>query len=327
METAKSAITDHMFRARYREYQPCPLLRPYVRALFTFAQDFSHDAEPARVNREIVTAAGESSWSAMFADSGVSVVFCFGEGYRIDGLWSPVRPSPHVIGPMTAFRTSFPGVRLLQVGAYLLPETASFFLGVPGREIADRVVGLESLWTEARRIDEELADCEIDSHRVAVVEAALIRHLKPHRIPVIEDAARMMRESGGQMAVGSIAESIGISRQLLGRKFREQIGLSPKLYLRLHRFRKTLASLGSESCLADAAAAAGYFDQSHMIKEFREFCGMAPAAIVRQRPFHPFTGLANRSKALNEIATRRGCRWINQRPQFERSVPVKPKRY
>jgi AraC-like DNA-binding protein len=281
-----------MLRARYREYQPRPVLRPYVRALFTFAHDFSHDAEPARVNREIVTAAGESSWSAMFADSGVSVVFCFGEGYRIDGLWNPVRTSAHVIGPMTAFRTSFPGVGLRQVGAYLRPETASFFLGVPGREIADRVTGLESLWTEARRIDEELADCENDSHRVAVVEAALIRHLKPHRVPVTVDAARMMRESGRETTVDSIAESIGISRQLLGLRFREQIGLSPKLYLRLHRFRKTLASLGSASCLADAAVSAGYFDQSHMIGEFREFCGMTPASIVRQRPFHPFTGLS-----------------------------------
>jgi AraC-like DNA-binding protein len=280
-----------MLRARYREYQPRPVLRPYVRALFTFAQDFSQDAQPAQANREIVTAEGESSWSALFADSGVSVVFCFGEGYRIDGLWNPVRPSAHVIGPMTAFRTSFPGVRLLQVGAYLLPETASFFLGVPGREIADRVTGLESLWTEARRIDEQLAECENDSCRVAVVEAALIRHLKPHRVPAVVGAARMIRESDRQTEVGSIAESIGTSRQLLGRRFREQIGLSPKLYLRLHRFRKTLAALGSESCLADAAVAAGYFDQSHMIKEFREFCGMTPAAIIRQRPFHPFTGV------------------------------------
>jgi methylphosphotriester-DNA--protein-cysteine methyltransferase len=127
---------------------------------------------------------------------------------------------------------------------------------------------------------------------VAVVEAALIGHLKPHRVPAIIGAARMMRESASQTTVDSIAASIGISRQLLGRRFREQIGLSPKLYLRLHRFRKTLASLESASCLADAAAAGGYFDQSHMIGEFREFCGMTPAAIVRQRPFHPFTGIS-----------------------------------
>lgn len=277
-----------MARARYREYQPCPPLRPYVRALFTFAQDLANEIAPSGANREIVIAPGESSWSAMFADSGVSVVFCFGEGYRIDGLWNPGRPSAHVIGPTTVFHNSFPGARLLQVGAYLLPEGASFLLGVPGREIADRIVGLDSLWNEAATIEGEIAGCDYDSCRVAVVEAALIRHLKPHRVPVIAHAARMMREGGGQMTVQSVSEWAGMSRQLLGRGFREQIGLSPKLYLRLCRFRKALLSLSSESRLGEVAAAAGYFDQSHMIAEFREFSGMTPAAIVRQRPFHPF---------------------------------------
>lgn len=99
----------------------------------------------------------------------------------------------------------------------------------------------------------------------------------------------MIRESQEQMTVESVAESIGISRQLLGRRFREQIGLSPKVYLRLERFRRTLGSFHSESFLADAAGAGGYFDQSHMIADFREFSGMTPAAIARQRPFHPFT--------------------------------------
>src|SRR5215472_8690099 len=98
-----------MSHACYREYQPCPVLRPYVKALFTFTQDFTGDSTPAAVNREIVIAAEESSWSTLFADSSVSVVFCFGEGYRIEGLWNPRRPSAHVIGPMTAFRHSFPG--------------------------------------------------------------------------------------------------------------------------------------------------------------------------------------------------------------------------
>lgn len=174
------------------------------------------------------------------------------------------------------------------MGAYLLPEGASFFLGVPGREIADRVIGLDSFWKEAESIEGQIADCKHDSCRVAIVEAVLIRQLRPHRSLVIAHAARKMREGEGQMTVRSIAEWAGMSRQLLGRGFNEQIGLSPKTYLRLCRFRKALASLSSESRLGELAAAAGYYDQSHMIAEIREFSGMTPAAIVRQRPFHPF---------------------------------------
>ena len=183
---------------------------------------------------------------------------------------------------MATFRNSFPGVRLIQVGAYLYPEYASFFLGSPGREIAGRVVGLDCFWKEAGRVEAELAECETDLLRVAIVEQALIRRLKPHAFPIAARAARLGRDCCESTTVGSMAESIGVSRQFLGRVFREQIGLSPKLYLRLCRFRAALASQAS------GTAGDSYFDQSHMIAEFREFSGMTPAAILRKRPFHPF---------------------------------------
>lgn len=225
----------------------------------------------------------------MFADSGVSIVFCFGEGYRIDGLWNPRRASAHVIGPMTAFHGSFPGKGLRQVGAYLFPECASFFLRVPGREIANRVVALDTLWMEARRIEEELAACEDDSSRISILERALIQRLKPHPLPVTAHVAQLARKRGGRMTVQSMAESAGVSRQLLGRVFSHRLGLTPKIYLRLCRFRTALRSACSDSGWAGTAAISGYSDQSHMIAEFREFSGMTPDAIARKRPFHPFT--------------------------------------
>jgi AraC-like DNA-binding protein len=275
--------------ARYREYQPCPALRPYVKSLFTFELGQPDDASSACVSREVVTAAGESPWSAMFADSGVSIVFCFGDGYRIDGLWSPRRASAHVIGPMTGFRNSSPGEGLLQVGAYLHSECAPCFLGVPGREIVDRVVGLNSLWPESRRVEDEIASCGQDSSRVAVLEAALLRRLHPDPLPLAAHLARLARLRAGRVTVESIAELAGVSRQFLSRTFRERLGMSPKLYLRLCRFRVALGSPASGSGWADAASAAGYFDQSHMIADFRQFSGMTPAAMVRKRVFHPFT--------------------------------------
>lgn len=179
---------------------------------------------------------------------------------------------------MATFRNSFPGERLIQAGAYLFPEFASFFLGVPGREFAGHVAGLDCFWKETARVEGELAECETDSGRVAILEEALIRRLKQHPLPIAAHAARLARECGGNMTVQLLAESIGVSRQFLGRMFREQVGLGPKLCLRLCRFRAALAGAGET----------GYFDQSHMIAELREFSGMTPAAIFRQRTFHPF---------------------------------------
>src|SRR5437879_2557515 len=94
--------------ARYREFEPCPELRPYVRALFTFAGP-PLAAEPERsgagprVSREFLRRAGEPFWSALFADGHVSLNFCLGTGFRIDDVWNPPPGAPraYLIGAMS----------------------------------------------------------------------------------------------------------------------------------------------------------------------------------------------------------------------------------
>jgi len=93
-----------------------------------------------------------------------------------------------------------------------------------------------------------------------------------------------------------MARAAGVSRQHLTREFREQIGISPKLYSRLSRFHSALAYAGATSVdWAHAAAEAGFADQSHMIAEFRQFSGLTPHALARGHWFHPFIERAKRT--------------------------------
>ena len=94
----------------------------------------------------------------------------------------------------------------------------------------------------------------------------------------------------GRVSVETLADAAGVSRQHLTRVFREQVGLSPKLYCRLARFQAGLRYVvpGCHVEWAQAAVQLGYADQSHMIAEFREFSSATPDQLIAERWFHPF---------------------------------------
>ena len=288
--------------ARYREYEPCAELRPFVRAFFTFLaplDDFSHEVggPTRRMRREIVRREGDPYWSALFADGHVSIVFYSGTGYRIEGLWHPSGDGPrtHVIGAMSSVHAASPGECLVQVGAYFCAGRANAILAAPASEFTNRAVALQHFWGDsARRLDDELGSAKQDSVRVALLETALLSRLTLDRSPKgcidLPGLAAVAQQHHGIITVESMADLAGVSRQYLTRAFHEGVGVAPKLYCRLARFRATLqrASQGGRVDWADLAISAGYSDQTHMIAEFREFCGRTPEGLRREGLFHPF---------------------------------------
>lgn len=103
--------------------------------------------------------------------------------------------------------------------------------------------------------------------------------------PAVRAAWHRIRRAAGNVPVGALADEIGCSRHYLWRSFREEIGLSPKTMARILRFRRALRILeGSPSrALAVVAHRCGYYDQSHMIRDFRAFAGASPTEWQRLR--------------------------------------------
>jgi AraC-like DNA-binding protein len=272
-------------RTRYREYAPCEALREYIRAFFTFTSLPSDRAARRLVTREILFDPNDPFCGPLFADGDGSIVFSFGTGYRVDGLWNPGPSGPrgHVIGPILAGRTAWPGERFDTFGAYFRPAQARLF--VPAGELTDRIVALEDVWS-ARELENQLGEARGDADRLEILEAGLLRRLaeKPAAINLPALAA-FVHQKRGQVTVQHLADAAGVSRQHLARTFRESTGVTPKMYCRLARFRASLAYAGGG---AGMAADLGYFDQSHMIAEFKEFSGLTPGTLTAQRYFHPF---------------------------------------
>jgi AraC-like DNA-binding protein len=103
-----------------------------------------------------------------------------------------------------------------------------------------------------------------------------------------------------------MAESAGVSRQALTRAFREDIGVTPKLYCMLARFQSGLAFASCEKAIdwAGLAVDLGYADQSHMISEFRRFSSLTPHELASGKWFHPFI---ERAKDLEGARRSRGA--------------------
>jgi len=90
--------------------------------------------------------------------------------------------------------------------------------------------------------------------------------------------------------VADLARELGLSERHLGRSFRSLLGISTKRYLRLIRFEHALrlAHERAHPDWAQHAVECGYFDQTHMIRDFREFAGLTPSRWQDRRSFHPW---------------------------------------
>ncbi|MFD1151351.1 helix-turn-helix domain-containing protein, partial [Saccharothrix hoggarensis] len=147
----------------------------------------------------------------------------------------------------------------------LTPGRAQAVLGVPVDELVDRKVPLSDVW--GSRVTDE-----------AALRAALLDRLasvEPGRSDLVHAAARLLRTRG----VAETARELAVGERRLRTLFGEAVGLSPKRFARVDRVRRVVAR-GRAGEWARLAAELGYYDQAHLIAEFRATMGVPPGAYV-----------------------------------------------
>ena len=167
------------------------------------------------------------------------------------------------------------------------PGGAYPFFGVPLGELADRVAPLHDLWgVGADTLLDKLVHLDTNAQCLEEMQRALVEKL---RAPKMSEplAAPVMREVLAQLdtqtTLREVARNLNVSERNLRRVFSAVVGLSPKRYARIARFRRAvaLASRGAP-CWSEIAAESGYFDQAHMCVDFRELAQTSPAAFLRK---------------------------------------------
>ena len=182
-------------------------------------------------------------------------------------------------------RKTVRGVRRI-VTARLRLGAPEVVLGVPSSAIAGRIVALDSLWGEAaaRRTLDRLSGARDGSEAVALLDAAIAERIgsnaASHRSGALAlEAADRLRDAAH---VNTVADALGISERHLRRVFRDAFGVAPKAFAKLARFDRALCAARSDQRAdwASIAAAAGYYDQAHLISEFRAIAGATPRALL-----------------------------------------------
>jgi AraC-like DNA-binding protein len=167
------------------------------------------------------------------------------------------------------------------VGVILQPGATQALFGCDADALAASHTPLDALWgAAADRLREQLLECNDEAGQVDLLEQALLARLRPVRAmhPAIAQTMQGLEQG---IAVTALAKASGCSHRLLLARFRAATGLAPKAYARVLRFRHALRLLARGQPLADIAIDAGYSDQAHFNREFRELSGMTPQAYKR----------------------------------------------
>jgi AraC-like DNA-binding protein len=241
----------------YREIPPPPSLREYVECFWT--GDVTPPANPGVIER-------------VLPDGCVDFILEIGSS----------RASPVAVGTMT--RPLLLGARSPHqfLGVRFQPGRAYAMLGIPAIELTDDSVPLGDVWRDVDPLVDGVLGVPDIEQRVAVLARALERHLPSAPAPAreVDAAIRSIVASGGTIEIATLGPALGVTRQHLARAFSRWVGVSPKTFARVVRLRRLLEALreARDPHWSALATWAGYYDQSHLVTEFKELTGMTPSA-------------------------------------------------
>jgi AraC-like DNA-binding protein len=173
-------------------------------------------------------------------------------------------------------------------GVRLHPGAAFRLFGVPLAELTDGTVALDELgWKVDPSLGERIAEARGTAPRMTLLEGVLRSRLsavRQHASGTLTYTAARLRQHGTDWGLGPLREGIGLTERTLERHFLNLVGITPKEFHRVMRFRRALHAIHRRPRPTYAALAleAGYADQAHLIRDFRSFAGLTPAAYARE---------------------------------------------
>jgi AraC-like DNA-binding protein len=211
-------------------------------------------------------------------DGRIDLVFQLGE--------LPVTGSPgraYVVGPMrTPAAIRYEGAALV-LGVRFFAGAAHALVKAPAHELVDDTLDLGHLWMDTSAIIDALASARDDRARVDLLEQALAARADPG--VRADPLALAIERAGGRIDLHALAQAAGMSERQLQRRFRERVGLTPRMARRIARFSRATRLLRQAPDMPwpSLLHACGFYDQPHLLREFRAFAGTTPTRYMAAR--------------------------------------------
>lgn len=256
----------------YVTYQPCAALASHVEKLWCC------DGHP-----------GGNGKDRALPDGRFQLAFSLAEG-PICALADPMGDDGEIapsllIGIRSRFGIIDTAKLRSAMGVVFRPGGLHAFLNVPADAFRDKNVSLDLVWgSMVQTLRDCLRSASDPAKKFQILEVALLSRINERvQLNSAVRYALVEFERKRQIPmVRELAHEAGLSRRRFAQLFREQVGLTPKLYCRLRRFQNALKQIASGASVdwAQLALAAGYCDQAHLAHEFHDFSGLSPSAFL-----------------------------------------------
>jgi AraC-like DNA-binding protein len=179
------------------------------------------------------------------------------------------------------------------LGVHFKPGGAFPFISLPFGELHNDWITLADLWGEqrAQRLLDLLHQEPTIEDKFHLLERWLtwIAGQPPTHHPAIAYALETFHKDSGLQSSAIVAEEVNLSQRRFIDLFRKEVGMTPKLFCRVQRFRDIVVGINNAEKVdwVDLALSSGYTDQSHFIHEFREFSGLRPSEYLSLRTEYP----------------------------------------
>jgi AraC-like DNA-binding protein len=160
----------------------------------------------------------------------------------------------------------------------LKPHALKTLLGLNATVLTSDVVELSEFGAED--LNYQLLKAHSQRERTHLLTDYLVKQLQQEyaRDELVEASLRLIHANIGSVTVKTLLEALSISERQFERRFSQTVGVSPHFYIRVKRFNAAirLMTSGRFTRLADVAYALHYYDQSHFIRDIKEFSGITP---------------------------------------------------
>ncbi len=257
----------------YTEYQPSPLLAPYIDNYWEFKGNPEYGM---RIH--------------ILPDGCVDFIFTLSEvckeKEKKNRVMQPYRS--FFVGPMTTYSEVTAYTDFLHMfGIRFLPCGLSCFTQLPLNEFANLRIETGEIGTLFFK--EAFAErlCEQDSveERIRLVENYLLSYLAHHYQPAdlqVASAVTLINHSTGKLSIRHLMENVCLCQRHFERKFKQCTGYTPKEYSRIVKFKNAVELLrhAASPNLLSTAIDAGYYDLPHFSKEIKALSGNTPTSFL-----------------------------------------------
>lgn len=276
----------------YQEIIPDSRLKQYVKCYYSYVSDsavaFEDTVFPSG-SMEIIFNLGSGHWQT------ASGQIPSDNGHTAGGNTFRTTPPVELWGQITQPLPIRSVGRNTMLGIRFLPHGAALFLNEEASGFNNRVVDYREIGgNEVIQLHDQLLETKTQHEQIGLIEAFLLDKLDQQqksfgKLTIVNDAMRELRRQDVPDSIENIAARYGISARYLQKLFLQYTGLTPKLYSKINRFQHSLRLVTQkETSLTSIAYDAGYFDQSHFIREFKAFTGFTPGGYAQETS--PITG-------------------------------------